>query len=338
MTTDLWSNVFMMCGFLLAGYSIIANDAIQTLGTFISSNHKQPWWVLWIFASVILVSVLYISWSMNLGDVSYGRLSEKFPEPAKFTWVHIVPPIMLLFLTRFGIPVSTTFLILPIFAPAALMGMLVKSLSGYAVAFLCGIVVYWSVAEIFERKCSDDTAASRSVLWVPLQWLSTAFLWSQWLVQDLANIFVYMPSRQLTATDAVFSFTALVLLLGFVFFSKGGKIQEIVTSKSNTMDIRSATVIDFIYGAILLYFAKINQIPMSTTWAFLGLLAGREIALTLRLKIRTAEETVKMIRSDGMKAFFGLALSVFLALTLPKIELWVSKNITFVAKAASLRP
>lgn len=29
-------------GFLLAAYSIVANDAIQTLGTFLSSNAKRP--------------------------------------------------------------------------------------------------------------------------------------------------------------------------------------------------------------------------------------------------------------------------------------------------------
>jgi hypothetical protein len=33
-------------GFLFAAYSIVANDAIQTLGTFLSSNAKRPWWML----------------------------------------------------------------------------------------------------------------------------------------------------------------------------------------------------------------------------------------------------------------------------------------------------
>ena len=33
----------MISGFMLSAYSIVANDAIQTLGTFLSSNNKQPW-------------------------------------------------------------------------------------------------------------------------------------------------------------------------------------------------------------------------------------------------------------------------------------------------------
>ena len=39
----------MIVGFLLTSYSIVGNDAIQTLGTFLSSNDHRPWWVLWLF-------------------------------------------------------------------------------------------------------------------------------------------------------------------------------------------------------------------------------------------------------------------------------------------------
>ena len=37
----------MVIGFLLGSYSIVGNDAIQTLGTFLSSNSHRPWWVFW---------------------------------------------------------------------------------------------------------------------------------------------------------------------------------------------------------------------------------------------------------------------------------------------------
>lgn len=316
-----WSFVFMCVGFALAAYSIIANDAVQTLGTFISSNAQRPWWQLWVYSSTILVTVILISWFWHSGDVSHGRLSGKFPIPSSFTWIHVVPPIFLLILTRYGIPVSTTFLILPVFAPAALSGMLYKSLSGYAVAFVASIIIYWSVAEIFEKKCrANRLTADQKRIWFVLQWLSTGFLWSQWLIQDLANIFVYSSSRSLDSVSLFLSLLVLVLILAFVFYSRGGAIQNIVNSKTNTVDIRSATVIDFIYALILLYFKTLNSLPMSTTWTFLGLLAGREIALTLRLKVRSAKETVKMIQSDGFKAAAGLLLSVLLASGLPRVE------------------
>ena len=70
----------MFVGFVLAAYSIVANDAMQTLGTFISSNSHRPWWVLWAWAVSVLVAVLIWGWVAYDGDVSYGRLT-KFPEP-----------------------------------------------------------------------------------------------------------------------------------------------------------------------------------------------------------------------------------------------------------------
>ncbi len=133
---------WMILGFLLAAYSIVANDAIQTLGTFLSSNSHRPWWVLWIFASVILSAVLLFSYFTNNGDVSYGRL-EKFPMPANFSWFYVIPPIALVFLTRLGFPVSTTFLVLTVFRPENLGGMLSKSLIGYLVAFFWDWAFIW---------------------------------------------------------------------------------------------------------------------------------------------------------------------------------------------------
>ena len=46
----------MVVGFVLASYSIVGNDAIQTLGTLLSSNAHRPWWLLWLFAGTVMVS------------------------------------------------------------------------------------------------------------------------------------------------------------------------------------------------------------------------------------------------------------------------------------------
>ncbi|MEM1167689.1 MAG: hypothetical protein AAGJ08_00985 [Cyanobacteria bacterium P01_H01_bin.35] len=313
----------MFVGFLLASYSIVANDAIQTLGTFLSSNQERPWWVLWLFASSILLVVFIYSWSTNCGDVAYGRL-EKFPFPENFSWVYIVPPLVLLFLTNLGIPVSTTFLILTVFAPENITGMLIKSVSGYAVAFITAIVVYKFATKSLENKFINTPYKEPPIQWVTLQWMSTAFLWSQWLIQDLANIFVYLP-RNLDASMLFFSIFVMLMLHAFIFYINGGEIQHIVTSKTNTQDIRSATIVDFIYGLILLLFKEWSKIPMSTTWVFIGLLAGREVAITHNFQNREMKETGKMIFSDVLKAFAGLVVSVIIAFGLPVLEQMISK-------------
>ncbi len=300
----------MLSGFVLAAYSIIANDVIQTLGTFLSSNHKTPWWVLWIFAAVILAGVLLTGWIWNGGDAAYGRLTA-IPLPEKFEWWHVAPPLLLLFLTRLGLPVSTTFLILSVFSTSEVMLLIVrKSLLGYLVAFGSALLAYGLLASGIERRfLSEENRSPR--MWTVLQWISTGFLWSQWLIQDLANIFVYVP-RQQKAWELAGAILLLISLLAILFWQRGGKIQKIVLTKTNTTDIRSATIIDFIYGLVLLFFKELSHLPMSTTWVFVGLLAGREIALTVRNRVRPGREVVPLILSDLAKVTVGLVSSVLL--------------------------
>lgn len=313
------TTLFMFTGFLFAAYSIVANDAIQTLGTFLSSNSHRPWWLLWLYASSILVAVMVYGWIVNFGDIAYGRL-EKFPQPeGGLTWIHAIPPIFILLLTRYGIPVSTTFLVLTVFAPTNLSSVLTKSLLGYAVAFLVAIVIYVVISRFVEKRFMNSDGQKPGVHWVFFQWAATGFLWSQWLVQDLANIFVYLP-RDVSVELLVFSTVVMVALHAVIFRNRGGRIQKIVLSKTNTLDIRSATFIDLFYGFVLLYFKQLSNIPMSTTWVFLGLLAGRELAMTLMLSHRPFGEALKNAAADAAKALFGLAVSIGLAFGLPALD------------------
>ena len=305
--------ILMILGFMLAAYSVISNDSIQTLGTFLSSNAHRPWWVMWIFGSGILVAVLVYGWVVNDGDPAYGRL-EAFPPPAGgVNWLHVLAPFTLLLLTRFGVPVSTTFLVLSVFAPGNISSMLVKSLSGYLVAFVVAILLYLAIKKLTAYLSSRaESQEAKAFHWVVLQWGSTAFLWSQWLIQDLANIFVFLP-RAIDPWALVASIGLLLAIQGFIFYQHGGAIQKIVTSKTMTEDTRSATIIDLLYGVILLVFKEWSNMPMSTTWVFLGLLAGREVAMTLQTRGRNLKETVKLVGMDAFKAFAGLVVSVLLA-------------------------
>lgn len=300
----------MLSGFFLAAYSTIANDVIQTLGTFLSSNHRTPWWILWLFAAGILTLVLLVGWYWNSGDAAYGRLAA-VPLPAVFSWWHAAPPLLLLVLTRYGFPVSTTFLILSVFTSTQVMTMIVlKSMLGYGVAFGSALLAYGMLASKLEaRFLRRQTQSPR--LWIALQWISTGFLWSQWLIQDLANIFVFVPRKQ-QLYEIAGAIVLLTSLMAVLFWQRGGRVQQVVLSKTNTTDIRSATIIDFIYGLVLFYFKELNNLPMSTTWVFVGLLAGREIGLVWRLGVRPRRELVLVVMKDLAKVTTGLVASVLL--------------------------
>ena len=306
------NEALMIIGFMLAAYSVVSNDSIQTLGTFLSANAHRRWWVLWIFASSVLIAVLLYGWLVNAGDPSYGRLA-KFPEPVNgISWLHIAAPLTLLILTRLGIPVSTTFLVLSVFAPGNIESMLLKSLLGYLVAFVVAFLLYCGLRKFFAAFLRP-LDASASYRWVVIQWVATSFLWSQWLIQDLANIFVFLP-RELTFNWLLFGMVVLVAMLGYTIYHKGGAIQEIVKSKQGVADIRAASLIDIAYGLILFFFKELNDMPMSTTWVFLGLLAGRELAVTWLAGSEDRQRARRLVISDASKAGLGLAVSVALAL------------------------
>lgn len=410
------AEVFIIIGFMLAAYSIVGNDSIQTLGTFLYSNSQRPWWMLCLFSSTVMVGVILYGWANYNHDPSFARLNKVYDksvsleevegalalalasvedEPAQPTiqmelkavasqihetkrifvkepqnldgaiaglqkaieqlraelanpsvpnpqrvavaavleqadvivarlqerrdvrnfidWTYLIPPFVLLLLTRYGFPVSTSFLVLVTFQPAVLTSMLHKSVMGYALAFVSAILIYLIVMRLIEARWRREGEKDIHPAWVVMQWLSTGFLWAMWLVQDMANIFVYLP-RQPSLGWLGFAIAWMLLVQLFIYYTHGGKIQKVVTSKTNTHDIRSATIVDLVYGALLYYFKVQSNVPMSTTWVFLGLLAGREIAFAFSSHHqRSFKQALKIARKDMVKAGFGLGVSVVIA-------------------------
>ncbi|MCM0059620.1 MAG: hypothetical protein NBV57_02075 [Algoriphagus sp.] len=313
----------MWFGFALAAYSAIANDSIQTIGTFIVSNQKIKWYWLWIFIGLIWVATITYSWLVFDGDVTFKLLStpglEKAPE--SFVFLQLAAPIVLLIMTRMRWPVSTTFLLLNVFTYKAgtIVSVMSKSFFGYVLAFVLAIFV-WFLLERFVKNYLKGEARS---YWMVLQWLTSGTLWAVWIMQDAANIAVFLP-RQLNALEFVV-YTGFVFLgLGLIFFLKGDKIQDIINEKTNVTDVRAATLVDLVYAVILFYFKMYNNVPMSTTWVFIGLLAGREFAIALgkhgKSKKRSAwlARAFFLARKDMYKALAGLVVSLILAMVINK--------------------
>ena len=305
----------MWVGFLFAAYSAVANDSIQTIGTFIASNQDKKWWVLWIFLGGIFLVTVGYSWVTYNGDVSYERLMSKgFAEaPTEFHFLQIAAPIMLIILTRLRMPVSTTFILLTSFAtvPKAVGGVLAKSFSGYLLSFLIGLVIFLLVGRMFKRLFVGKPKG----YWTYLQWITSGTLWSVWLMQDAANIAVYLP-RSLNVGQFIIFAAVVTIGLGFLLYHKGGKIQKIVLEKSNTTDVRFATIIDFVYCIILFYFKLHSKVPMSTTWVFIGLLAGRELGMTiLSVSKNSISSTLRIIGKDFLFATLGLIISIVIAVS-----------------------
>ena len=182
----------------------------------------------------------------------------------------------------------------------------------FILAFVVWLVVSKYVNKYFKGKPHK--------MWVVFQWITSGLLWSVWLQQDAANIAIYLP-RSLSAWQFVAFASYIFLGLGLLFYLKGDKIQGIVDEKSGVTDVRAATLVDFIYALLLYYKLFESTIPMSTTWLFIGLLGGRELAISMtrnkaKKRKKATVKAIKMVGKDMLYALIGLLVSIILALAI----------------------
>lgn len=313
--------VAMWIGFAFAAYSAIANDSIQTIGTFIGSNMNRKWYHLWLFIGGIFLITVTASFLIFDGDVSWQRLAPKadgtdlYPHPTSFSYLQIAAPLVLLILTRMKMPVSTTILLLSSFSAKVdgISKMLMKSLGGYFLAFVIAIIVWASLNALIKKYFSKRKPRKG---WMLFQWLISGALWAVWIMQDAANIAVYLP-RQLSIGEFI-GFAGFIFLgLGVLFYQRGDKIQQVVSKKTKIADVRAATLVDLVYALIMVYKLLDSTIPMSTTWVFLGLLGGREVAMNF---MRNKEGNMHIVQAfkvagkDAGMALIGLVISIALAM------------------------
>ncbi|BEV36469.1 hypothetical protein [Synechococcus sp. M16CYN] len=266
-------------------------------------------------------------WILNDGDPAWGRLSvpgQDFPMPEVFTWVYILPPLAILVLTQWGFPVSTSFLMLSTFQFSNILELIQISLTGYILAFGIGLGTYSFSLWMLEWWVfySSQNGQVVGFVWVVWQWLGTGFLWSMWLIQDLASVFVFLP-RELDLVPMVTCSLLLCLRLSLLIVTDGSPVHALLRLKTNTFDVRSVIMIDLLFGLCLLCMASLSTFPLSTTWVFLGLIGGREIALRINQQQYDSNLInpeggcfIQAVGGDLCKAGTGLLLSILIALSL----------------------
>jgi hypothetical protein len=330
--------------FVLASWAVIGNDSLQTLGPFLQANRGRiPRPLQGAYLCLILCAVLLLGWWRGGGDASWGRLAS-YPALDRLGWVDLLPPGAVLLLTRCGAPVSTSFLLLTAFSPANLPALLRRSLIGYGLAVVVAGLAYGATALVrsgnrfsqpaaaanaadqgpqpSERRGEEDAPRAAGPPAGPallLQWIATGWLWSQWLIQDLANIFIDLP-RPIGAGLLALCLGVLCLGVCLLLGEDGGAIQAILRRKSGLESPQATTALSLLYGVILAVLAFRGSEPLSTTWVFLGLLAGRELALRFGPSPRPMGAVALDLGRDLALAGLGLACSVAVALAVQPLR------------------
>ena len=128
----------------------------------------------------------------------------------------------------------------------------------------------------------------------------------------MSNLAIFLP-RALKIQELVAVCIIIFFGLGIMLYQGGEKIQRIVDEKSRVKDVPEATLVDLLFAIVLFVFKIHSKIPMSTTWAFIGILAGRELAITYLSNKNKIKYTYIIIAKDFGKVNIGLAVSLVIA-------------------------
>lgn len=294
---------------LLSSFSSIINNSFQIFGTLIATNKKTPTWKLWLFITSIFIITITLEWIFKNNYLDFERL-EQIPYQRNLNIFHFLSPIILIILTCKKIPISTTFLLLVPFAPHNIINsILAKTAISYLASFVVGFVIY----DFINRKTNNFiTNKSESGNWIYLQLISTALLWISWIMSNNSNIVVFLP-RKFSVVDLLVYIIITSTVIFFVLNTKGGKMQEVLEEKDGLKNIKSNAILNLIYAFIIYFFQFISTVPVATTWAFIGLLGGRELALVYSAKDiikNNSKKAIKKIVSDFGISLLGIIVSL----------------------------
>lgn len=99
--------------------------------------------------------------------------------------------------------------------------------------------------------------------------------------------------------------------MAIVAYNRGERVQTVVDKKTNAKNMREASLMDLLYGTVLFVFKQKIKVPMSTTWVFLGFLAGREFGIVFAdFSVTRLTSALKMMGWDALMALIGFVVSV----------------------------
>ena len=304
----------------LTTYNIIFNNSIQTIGLFISSNKENNILHTLLFFGSIFVFSVVLSWFLTSGGVHYHLLDTIDYKENHINILFIFLPLMLYFFTKKRIPVSATFLVIPLFANKdTIENMINKTSVSYLLSFIVSLMVYNFLYKKYKDIISNEKE-NTSTTWIVAEYISTGVLWFSWLTISLCNFVVFLP-RNFYFKDILLLSLIGIITIYCILISRGGEMQKIITQKSDVKNIKTTVIFNTLFSFMLLFIQHINTIPVTSTWMFLGILAGREIAISINTFSLTGALKYKIRAWSKILLFSSFILHKLILLCLNFLEI-----------------
>ena len=303
----------------LVTYNVIFNNSIQTIGLFIASNkNKGIFYNLLFFSSIFIFAVL-LSWFLTEREVHYHLLDSI--DYSEIELQFLLLPILISFLTKKQVPLSATFLIIPLFANSStISSMINKTTVSYFLSLIGSLVIYKFLYTKYKNLLSDEKTDTGKI-WIVAEYVSTGILWFSWLTVSLCNFVIFLP-RKFDITDIVLLSSIGIVTIYCILISNGGEIQKIIDQKSDVKNIKTTVIFNSLFAFTLLFIQHLDNIPITSTWMFLGVLAGRELAISVTTK-RLAGEKYRLCLAKIWKDLRLAIIGIILSLLFVRVFKWV---------------
>lgn len=300
-------NWFMLA---ITCYTLIANNYIQSIGTFIINN-KIKFKSNLIFITLSFTLSTLISWLIFDGNIDYNLLNNiEYKKNLAIAMIFI--PLLLNVFTKYGIPVSATFLVIPLFSDSnTLNTMLIKTTTSYFLAFMVSFFIWNFIKKHFNHLMKMD--AKPNLFWNIMEYVTTSLVWIAWNMLNIC-VFVVFVDRKFNIYELIAVSLIVLVVLYIIMTGNNKQIEEIINEKNETENKKSIAVFNLVFALILIYIEFFSNVPLTTTWVFLGLLAGKDLSDSFSENIifsnsKTKKSILKIIK-DLHKAIVGIVFSL----------------------------
>lgn len=297
-----WLTVF------LSVFAILENNSFQIFGTLLSSNKNKPIYKLFLFIFLIFFTTLIFGWIINNGRLDFNRLLQ-FNYNGDIGIKSIIPPLLLFALSYKKIPVSATFILLSGFATKNTVdSMITKTAASYLLSFIIGYYIWYVLDKKFNDKISEFDE-KRTFFWNNVQLISNVILIIFWIMSNNGGLIVSLP-RNFNMLNFLVYLLFCAISISYIVFSRGGKLQKsIMNAKKGLNNPKTNSIINIIFSLIIFVFQHISSTPVATTWSFIGLLSGRELALSMKKNGYISKTTILKILKDLSVLIYGLIVT-----------------------------
>ena len=293
----------------LSIFSVLENSSFQIFGTFLSKSKKEPFYKMFLFIFSMFFATLLVEWSINGGRLDFNRLL-KFEYVSEIGLKSILAPLLLLILSYKKIPVSTTFILLSGFATKnTIDSMLAKTATSYIFSFIIGYYVWYVLDKKFHNKISNFNDKKVN-FWNNIQLISNVILVVFWIMSNNGNLVVALP-RHFSVLDLCIYLLLCSISILYIVLAGGGEMQKSIMNAKNGLDNpKTSSIINIVFSSIILVFQYISPTPIATTWSFIGLLSGREFALSMKKINGVKRITIIKILKDLSVLIYGLIVTL----------------------------